>query len=135
LEEAFNSTHGVSAVPADDCEQHIAVRDALIQHANKVEAGSYIIDVQKKLIGLKLVLQPIEQTAGVAGIIAAAVVEEYFADHRAYLVDAVTKAKSVTVAPPLAAASGLRASMLMASRIAIETLAKWFQKLTTCTLS
>jgi hypothetical protein len=96
---AFNSTHGVSAVPADDCEQHIAFRDALIQHANKVEAGSYIIDVQKKLIGLKLVLQPIEQAACVAGIIAAAVVEEYFADHRAYLVDAVTKAKSVTVAP------------------------------------
>ena len=54
------------------------VGDAFVQLANKVEARSDVVDIHKKLPGLEHVLQSVEPTAGVFGVIASPIIENIF---------------------------------------------------------
>src|SRR6516225_8176103 len=53
------------------------VGDAFVQLANKVEARSDVVDIHKKLPGLEHVLQSVEPTAGVFGVIASPIIDKY----------------------------------------------------------
>jgi len=66
---------------ADDGEHDIALGDAFVEHAHEVEARRDIVDVEKELLRLEYVLQPVEQTASSLGIVPPAVVEEDLARH------------------------------------------------------
>ena len=58
------------------------VGDAFVQLANKVEARSDVVDIHKKLPGLEHVLQSVEPTAGVFGVIASPIIDKYLSRHR-----------------------------------------------------
>lgn len=55
------------AKAADDREDDVALGDALVQHPHEVETRRNIVDVQKQLLRLKNVLQPIKRPPGMPG--------------------------------------------------------------------
>src|SRR5262249_30318280 len=66
---------------ADHGEQRIAPPDLLFQHPDEVETRRDVIDVHEQLIGRKRLLQPVKQAAGIARVVAAAIVDEYVTGH------------------------------------------------------
>jgi hypothetical protein len=66
---------------ADHRQKNVAFTDALVQHADEIETRCDIVNVQKQLLRMEYVLQPVKKTAGIAGIVAAAVINEYLARH------------------------------------------------------
>jgi hypothetical protein len=66
---------------ADDGKHDVAFGHPFIEHTNEIKSGRDVVDVQKKLLRVKYVLQPVKQPPRVARIIATAIIDENFACH------------------------------------------------------
>ena len=71
----------VDPVPANHRNEHVALRDLIVQNADEVEPGLDAVDVYKQLLGREGLLQAREQRLRRSGIVASTIVDENLAGH------------------------------------------------------